>query len=208
MKEEYYTDRVTLLDDGTYRWYYDMDMYRNKSMLYTLEKVNLLMFLGISVGGALLIWFAEGDASFAGRVMLFGMGAAALMALLYVVGFYIAALFKQGKNRMHFLMREEGIKLIPANLWGKAYETERNVRAAGDPTVGYKSRYGRVPRITLVRNLIFSEVTSCKSYPKWGMIDISRPGGRFQVYVGCDDFKFVEQYILDHVPERARKAHK
>ena len=48
-----YTDRVTLFEDGAYRWHYDMDMYQNKSMLVMLEKINLFTFLGVSVGGAM-----------------------------------------------------------------------------------------------------------------------------------------------------------
>ena len=54
-----YPSRVTLSDDGVYRWHYDMDMYGNKSMLYTLEKVNLFIFLGVSIGGALLVKLVE-----------------------------------------------------------------------------------------------------------------------------------------------------
>lgn len=129
MKREYYTDEVTLLDDGTYRWYYDMDMYQDRSMLYTLEKVNLFMFLGISVGGALLIFLMEGDASFARNIMLIGLLMGGLMALLYMIGFYIAAWIKRGNYRIRFAMREEGIKLVWGDRRAKGYGTDDKVLA-------------------------------------------------------------------------------
>ena len=52
---ERYTDRVTLCDDGVYRWYYDMDMYKNKSMLWMLLRINLFIMLGASLGARLLL---------------------------------------------------------------------------------------------------------------------------------------------------------
>ena len=67
-----YTDRVTLFEDGAYRWHYDMDMAQNKSMLYMLEKINLFTFLGVSVGGAILIQLVEGNSSFARGILLIG----------------------------------------------------------------------------------------------------------------------------------------
>ena len=40
------------------------------------------------------------------------------------------------------------------------------------------------------------------------MIDLSMPGGKFQVYVGRSDFQWMEDYILARVPERVRNAHR
>ena len=44
-----------------------------------------------------------------------------------------------------------------------------------------------------------------KSFPQWDMIDLSMIGGKFQVYAAGADFGFVEKYILDRVPERAKR---
>lgn len=203
MTEVCYTDKVTRFEDGVYRWYYDMDMYRNTSMLHTLEKVNLLIFLGISIGGALLIWFAERDASFARAVLLIGLGMGALMALLYLIGYYIAAGIMRGRHRVSFAMREDGIRLIRSGRpkGGDGFgEMVMSVEDSASPASS--QRYSRMNQIS---NIYFSEVGRYRSYPQWNMIDMSMPGGKFQLYARNDDFDFVERYILERIPERARR---
>lgn len=204
-----YTNRVNLFDDGVYRWYYDMDMYQNKSMLYSLEKVNLFTFLGVSVGGAILIELVEGNSAFARGILLIGLGLGALMALLYVIGFYIAAGIKHGNYRIHFAMRDDGIELVWSDRLKEGFETGRKALAMAGSAIGSRTVRGRWrPTLDEVSNMAFSQVVGYKSYPKWNMIDISMLGGKFQVYVGSKDFDFVEEYILDRVPERVRKIHR
>ena len=59
----------------------------------------------MSVGGAILIQLVEGNSSFARGILLIGLGLGALMALLYWIGFYIAAGIKGGNYRIRFAMR-------------------------------------------------------------------------------------------------------
>ena len=203
------TNRVTLFDDGVYRWYYDMDMYQNKSMLYTLEKVNLFTFLGVSVDGAILIRLVERDAAFARGILLAGLGLWALMALLYWIGFYIAAGIKGGNYRIHFAMREDGIELVWSDRLKEGFDTGRKALAVAGSVIGSRTVRGRWrPTLDEVSNVAFSQVIRYKSHPQWNMIDLSMLGGKFQVYAGTRDFAFVEEYILDRVPERVRKAHR
>ena len=70
-----YTSRVQRGDDGVYRWHYDMDMIRNRSMLYTLLKANCLILLAVTAAGSLLIAWMEGgfDAPMARGVALIGL---------------------------------------------------------------------------------------------------------------------------------------
>lgn len=207
MKDEYYNDSVTLLSDGTYRWYYDMDMVKNKSMLYKLEKINLQIFIGLPLLLALLILLAEHDASFARGVILIGLGIGALMALLYWIGFHIASLIMRGNDRISFVMQEEGIKIAWGDRRQEDYGTGKEVAAKENSHVGYHGAIGRRPsRLNLFSNLRFSEILHIKSYPKQDMIDVSVPGGQFQVYVKKEDFEFVEQYIIDHAPKRVQRA--
>ena len=204
-----YTNRVALSNDGVYRWYYDMDMYQNKSMLYTLEKVNLFTCLGVSIGGAMLIKLVEGDATFARGILVIGLLICASMALLIWIGFYIAAWIKKGKYRIHFAMREDGIELVWPNRLKEGFDSGRKALAVVGSAVGSRAVRGHWrPTLDEVSNVAFSQVIRYKSHPKWNMIDLSMPGGKFQVYAKGEDFAFVEEYILDRIPERVRKAHR
>lgn len=208
MNEEFNNDtaRVTQGEDGVYRWYYDMDLYQNKSMLYTLEKVNLFLFLGVSIGGSLLIRAVEGDAAFARGILWIGLALGALMAFLYWIGFYIFAGIKQGNYRIHFAMREDGIELVWPDRLKEGFALGEKVMSATGSAIGSRSVRGRSrPSLEEVSNVSFSQVIRCRSYPKWNMIDLSVPAGKFQVYVGSDDFAWAEAYIHERVPERVKR---
>ena len=211
MSEEFrsFTSRVTKGEDGVWRWYYDMDMYRNKSMLYMLEKVNLLIFIGVAVGGSLLIGAVERDfgAPMIKGILLISLGMCALMALLYWFGFYIAAAIMKGKYRIHLAMRESGIEIVWSDRLKKGYSTGKNLMSLTGSVIGSRRVRGRWrPTLEEVSAIAFSEVIRCRSYPKWDMIDLSVPGGKFQVYVGKNDFESVKEYILERVPVRVREA--
>ena len=200
-----FTARVTQGEDGVYRWYYDMDMYQNKSMLYMLEKINLFTFLGVSIGGALLIMAVEGDASFARGILLVGLALGALMALLYWVGFYIFAGIKRGNYRIHFAMREDGIELVWSDPLKEGFAVGEKVLSLTGAAMGSRTVRGRWrPTLNEVSNLAFSSVIRYKRYPKWNMLDLSVPGGKFQVYADNADMYWVESYMLSRTRSAKR----
>ena len=173
-----------------------MDMGQNKSMLYMLEKINLFIFLGVSLGGALFIGLVRrdfGDPMVRG-ILLVGLAVGALMSVLYLAGFYIAARMKGGRYRIRYSMSGEGIELV----WSE------NLRE-GVAAVTRSARGRWRPTLDEVSSVSFSRVVRVKSFPQWDMIDLSVIGGKFQVYAAGADFGFVEKYILDRVPERAKR---
>ena len=202
-----YTGRVTQGEDGIRRWYYDMDMYRNKSMLVLLERINLFTFLGVSVFGALLIIVIGGDASFARGILVVGLIMGAVMALLYWAGFYIAAAVKRGNYRIHYAMSEDGIQLVWSERTWEGFAAGRKWMRMAGSAMGSRRAAGRLrPSLDEVSNVLFSQVIRIKSYPKWDMIDLYVLGGKFQVYTNPGDFSLVEAYILERVPERIRRS--
>lgn len=205
---ESYPSRVTLFEDGSYRWHYVMDMRENTSILYTLEKVNLFVFVGVSVGGAVLTGIVEHDfsAPMVRGILVVGLILGALMALLYAIGYAIAAGVK-GAYRIQFVMNEEGIELVwPDRVKAGVALGENLVSAAGAAMGGRGGRGHWRPTLDEVSSVRFASVFRCKSHPKWNMIDLSVPGGKFQVYAAGADFGFVESYILERLPERVRRG--
>ena len=202
-----YTDRVTRGEDDVCRWYYDMDMYQNKSMLYLLLRVNLFTFLGVTLAGALFVGFMQRDfgAPMVRGIVVIGLALLAGMSVLYVIGFYLAAWIKGGRYRVHYVMREDGIELVWSASVKKGMETGRQILALAGAAAGSRRLRGRWrPTLDEVSNARFSKVLHCKSCPKWDMIDLFLPGGKFQVYVGGADFDRVEAFIRERIPERAR----
>ena len=204
---ENYTRRVTLGGDGVYRWYYDMDMYENKSMLYTLEVVNLTTFGGVSVGGALLVGAMRGDFRdpMVRGILVIGLLLGAFMALAYWIGVTIAAHAMRGNYRIHFAMREDGIELVWSDRLKKGFALGRTAMALTGSAIGSRRVRGRWrPTLDEVSSVPFSMVFRMKRRPKWNMIDLSVPGGKFQVYVDKADFEFVENYIRERRPGRGK----
>ncbi|MBQ6373059.1 MAG: hypothetical protein IJJ45_01085 [Clostridia bacterium] len=202
-----YTSRVTLDDDGVYRWYYDMDMYENRSMLYMLEKINLFTFLGVSLGGALFTGLISRDFSdpFVRGIFLTGLALGALMAVLYLVGFYIAAWIKGGRYRIRYAMREDGIGIVWSDPVKQGFRVGRDSMRLFGSLVGSRRVRGRWrPTLDEVSNVTFASITRFKRHRDWDMIDLSLIGGKFQVYAQFDDIDFVEDFILERIPERAR----
>ena len=205
---ENYTRRVTLGGDGVYRWYYDMELDENHSMLVTLEKVNLFTFLGVSVGGALLVGLVERDfgAPKVRGILVIGLLLGALMALLYAVGFAIFAGVRKGRYRVHFAMNESGIEIVWSDQLKQGLATGRKALAVAGAAAGSRGAGGRWrPTLDEVSSMAFSTVMRVKVHPKWNMIDLSMPGGKFQVYAADADLDFVEGYIRERVPQRARR---
>ncbi len=205
---ESFTDRVTQGEDGVYRWYYDMDMYENKSILCTLEKVNLYTFLGVSFGGALLVGIVARDfgAPIVRGIFLIGLAMMVLMAALYAVGFYIAAWIKGGRYRIRFAMREDGIELVWSDAVNEGFETGRSILSLVGAATGSRRVRGRWrPSLSEVSNAAFSSVSRIRRYPEWNMIDLSMPGGKFQVYADSRDIDGGEAFIRARVSERAQR---
>ena len=154
-----FTAKVTQGDDGVYRWYYDLDMYENKSMLYMLEKINLLIFLVVPICGALFIMAVKGDAAFARGIVLIGLALGALMALLYPIGYYIAAGVKRGNYRIHFAMREDGIELVWSDRLKQGFGTGEKALSLVGSAIGSRSVRGRYrPTLKEVSEMYFSTV--------------------------------------------------
>ena len=199
---ERYTDRVTLCDDGVYRWYYDMDMYKNKSMLWMLLRINLFIMLGASMGGAGLVGLVKHDFKdpMVRGILAVGLALLVLMSVLYVIGFYIAAAVKRGNYRLHFDMREDCLELVWSPGVKQTFDTGKKVLALAGNALGSRRVRGRYrPSLNEVSNVAFSSVFRHRSYPQWDMIDLYVPGGKFQVYVAGEDFERVERFILERI---------
>ena len=202
---EGFTRQVTRGEDGVYRWYYDMDMYQNKSMLYGLLRANVFIFLLVLALGGVIMALTRQSASYIRGIAVVWLIAFAGMSLLYVVGFYIAAWIKGGEYRIHFAMGEESVEIVwPGKLVDAMDGGAQALRMLGN-AVGSRTVRGRYrPSLNEVSKTRFDAVTRLKAYPQWHMIDLYMIGGKFQIYACDRDFGFVKDYVLERLSDRAR----
>jgi len=218
-----YPARVTLYEDGVFRWFYDMDMWRNRYMLRLLVRV-LSVILLIPVAFFLLTvlnralpplldgtpwrrvaFMIHDDLKVLGLVALICVGILLLALLIYAV----CALVMKGNYRLYFEMDETAVTLVRSagsmnaiNALGVAATVA--ALAAGKP--GGALRTGAMlAGANAVGTTRFDSVRRVKRYPQYDLIDLREWFGMNQIYVSGEDYPFVRDFILERVREKARR---
>lgn len=197
-----YPARVTLYDDGVYRWSYDMDMWHNHYMLKLLLKV-----MGIILGAILAVFIVllgPSDAKALAFIAAIMAGLVVLALLIYA----ICALAMHGTYHLCFEMDDEAVALIQSDATRTRNETLGAVAtlvgiAAGQP--GQALRAGSTMALAnSVGKTTFASVRRVRQHPKCDVIALSALFGMNQIYVRPEDYPLVVNYILERVPEKAR----
>ena len=187
--------------NGVYRWTYELNMYRNPTVLITVLKV-----LGLSMG---IVWLfviltSMGGGSFWWKGFLsLTKGFALLMLVIAVLGtiaYYLYALILGGRYCVRFEMDERGVKHKQLARQFKKAKVVASLTAlagaaAGKPTVvgagilagsraSHYSTFACVKKITAVkaRNVIYLDAQFSHN----------------QVYVEDADFDEVYDFIAAH----------
>ena len=201
-----FPDRVTLCEDGVYRWHYDMDMWRNRYILYLLMKVvglvcaGLLLFMLIALGPDRITPAGVGIA-----LAVCG-GLVALTALIYA----IVAQVKHGVCRMHYEMDDTAVRLVRTPAEARRMEGLATLAAVADIVGVAAGSHGPSPGQTL-RGIEdsgltpFSTVRRVKRCPRWEVIELRILFGMNQIFVPAGDDALVLKYMLERVPDRARR---
>ena len=196
-----YPSRVTLFDDGVYRWSYDMDMWRNLFMLRHVLKILGLMC--VLVFFTMLAAFGPRDLKPLYIAVLF-LTPAALFALTLLI-YLICALWMKGNYHILFEMDEGLVMLVQS---AASAQRTRSLMALGRfAALGRRSgalhaALGAADSVGITR---FSDITSLRLYPDDDVIALREWFGMNQIYVPREDYPFVRDYILSRVPEKARR---
>ena len=197
---QYVTPNIVKCEDGFYRWYYDFNMYKNPTILFTVFKV-----LGLSFG---IIWLfssimtlVEGDGL---DGVIKGSGIflilIAVFAVIGSISYLIVAAMYGGSYMVLFEMNETEVKHIQMPKQFKKAEAIGWIlmfvgAAAGSP--------GRVGQGLLVASKqsstsVFANVATVKVRRRRNTIHVDQLLDKNQVYAAEEDFDFVEQFILSH----------
>jgi|GEM_PF-2201517 len=218
-----FSERITLFEDGVYRWYYDMDMWRNRYMIrLAIKVISLLMLLPMLLGvlsllsrlpivwgrelpGEMVMWLLGGDLQFLLIIGGLWLGMLLLAELVYA----ICALAMKGTYRLYFQMDENAVALVRKPGTMEKLNAFGAVASVVGLLAGKPGEALRVGSTLAVANNTgtsrFASTRRVKTVEKYDLLDLREFFGMNQIYVSKNDYENVRAFILERVPEKARR---
>lgn len=195
------TKNITFDSDGVYRWAYELNLYKNPTILFLIWKIFGFILLGMWLF-MVMLEIVDDNLSLdtlmdvTGIFLLLTLG----FGLLCLIGYFLYALIMGGKYCVLFEMDERGVHHIQMDSQIKKVEAisilTRLVGAmAGRPgVVGTGMLVGaRTSMYTA-----FANVRSVESYPTRNLIKVNEFLNKNQVYAEKEDYDFVLNFIRAH----------
>lgn len=195
------TENIYLCPDGKYRWYYELDMIKNPTILFTVWKV-----LGIAFGIVILLFVVmdliQGTIKSISDVWPALKLFAYLVPIFFVLAIFayliVAAMFGW-KYIVLFEMDEEQVSHIPTEKQFKkaqALNWLTMVAAVAAKNRGAFSA-GMLAGTKGPSTSIFKEVQYLRIRRKQNTINVDYTLDKNPIYVEDADFDFVEKFIKD-----------
>lgn len=219
-----YPSRVTLFDDGLYRWSYDMDMWHNRYLLGLIIKILCIvlgiptLFVAVNVlknalpflerGMTETMLFIHGDLLSLTIISGIWIGSILLTLIIYA----ICAAVMHGTWHLCFEMDESAVALVQSAETKARNSTLATVAAVVEIAALFTGKSNRSLHASssALRTANESGTTSFDSvrrvrlHPDHDLIDLREFLGMNQIYAGAEDYPFVRDFILEHVREKAR----
>lgn len=201
MKKEEIGNRVTLCQDGKYRWVYEVNMLTNYSILFDVWKVFSISIVIIIILFTIIFLFS-GELSLD---IFIGMGkgvffSAAILAVLSILGYLLYAAISGWKYVALFIMDEKEVthQQMPREVKKGQIIGALTILAglaSGRPGVigtGIlsQSRSSMTSTLANVKRLIPSR--------RMNLIKVNQLLAKNRVYVNDEDFDFVYDFLCQH----------
>lgn len=196
-KKDYQGKEVRLCEDGKYRWLYEMNMFRNPTIILTVAKVLGGVLLGLWLVIGLLLSAIEGNwDGLLGMTRVLGI-VMGVMAVLLVIAYLILCWMYHGKYIVLFEMDEKSIKHIQLPRQFKRAQAMGLITAlvglaAKRPTT---AGAGLLSATRQASTSDFKYVKKVKAYPRRHLIKVNETLNKNQVYAATEDFDFVLDWI-------------
>ena len=217
-----FPERVTLYDDGAYRWAYTMNMWKNRYLLKLICRIIVLL-LGIPT------LLALANALYRAMPLLsrgvdretFGFFMRDELLILTVVGgmlvgllllalivYAICAAAMHGTWRLRFQMDETAASLVRNPGTMTAVNALGAIAVVAGIAAGKPGEALRVGATTAAVNANgttrFESVRRVKVVEDCDVLDLRGFMSMNQIFVPREDFDAVKTFILEHVSEKAR----
>ena len=200
-----FPNRVTLYDDGVYRWSYDMDMWQNRFMLRLVMKL-----LGIICGGVVILVFALlGPKYLTPMALCIALGSVAgLFALTFLI-YAVCAWVMKGVYHLRFEMDESAVALVQSDATRERNGVLAAVAMLAGIAAGKSGEAFRLSTSLNAANTVgitaFSAITRVRTYPQDDVIALREWFGLNQIFVDREDYAYVLDYIRERISEKARR---
>ncbi|MBO5635825.1 MAG: hypothetical protein J5907_10455 [Bacteroidales bacterium] len=199
---DYSGSRVSLCEDGKYRWTYPLDMLKNPSILFVLLKI-----FGILLSIPLLIALISAAANNDWQKIWDGFIKIWLIVMvvffvIILISYLIVVWMNGGKYVVNFTMDEKRLihEQVPVQ-----YERARKVGLLAALVGIFAKRPAAAGAGALAASRdtsvsVFDKVRRVKPRRGQNLIKVNQSLERNQVYVPDEDFDFVLDFIRKHCP--------
>ena len=197
---------VMLGEDGVLRWVYELNMWRNPTLIITIGKVLALCAL---LPGLLVFFLAlvEGDGFVAALPLLVRISAIviAIIAGLLFFAYLLVGFINGGRYCVIFEMDDHGVKHIQMRRQFKKAQALSMLAVLAGAVTGNIATTGAGLLAGSRQSLYsaFSKVKSVTVNEKRQVIYVNEALKRNQVYADAADFVFIRNHILARCPQKA-----
>lgn len=194
---DYRGSDVRLCADGKYRWVYEMGMFTNPTIFWTVLKV---------LGGVwIAIWIVEvlvrGFEDFLPSLKVFAIVMAVIVVISFL-GYLVVAIMYGGKYVVLFEMDEKEVSHIQMPRQYKKAQVMGWITAMAGLSSGSLSTAG-AGMLAASKNSstsVLANVRKVKAYRRRHLIKVNQLLNKNQVYASDADFDFVYNFLKSYCP--------
>ncbi len=197
---ELVTEHIWRCPDGVYRWYYELPMMKNPTVLYTVWAVLgisfglvfLFVLIVSAIGGSIGGW--TGFLKMIGGFLLLALGFVVISLAAYAIvaraygGSYVV-LFEMDEKLVRHIQVPRQFKQAQALAW----LTVLAGIASGQPTL---AGAGLLVSSKNSSTSVFANVERIVVRPRRDLIKVNQLFERNQVYAAPEDYEFVREHIV------------
>lgn len=199
------TARVQLCPDGKYRWSYEVNLWKNPSILLDLVKVFGIILVGIWFLSVILVPLFDGHLRWH-RVVDSSTGflwVVLAVAVLCLIGYVISGIASGGRYAAYFVMDEETVTHQQMAKDVKRTQVIAAINMMVDDDMGSAAilAAAQSPFITPYRR-----VRKIKTHRRRHLIKVDELLTKNRIYVeDPEDYEFVLRYITERCPKARKK---
>lgn len=195
-----FSKNISLGNDGIYRWSYEMNMWKNPTILITLWKVFFIggMFPVLLV--TVLELFEQGFSDAVNVFIPMFLGMIGIITGLIVLAYPIAAILNGGIYQVVFELDSLGVRHIQMESQFKKNQVLAMITTLAGTLANSPSTAG-AGLLAGSKSSSYSEFKQVKkivSNQKRHVIYVNESLDHNQIYVNNEDFEAVKNYIIEH----------
>lgn len=199
----YTSENIKFCPDGKYRWVYELDMYKNPSVLFVVLKIFGIL-IAIPIFFTFVLPLLHGNSwEYVFDKSKYALLTFGIFFVCVFISYFILAATYGGKYVVMFEMDDDGVLHRQMKKNVKKAKAISHLLVLAGLLAGNPSRVG-AGLITATHTSsysTFTKVRKVKAYRKRNLIKVNGLLYRNQVYASDEDFDFVYDYIRTRCPK-------